>query len=123
MDLALHFHPAAAAAAIIAGAMMDAACRASLARRQAAKALRVAGGWILGFGLTAVSALLMAEVLARLGIGSLSGGALGGLALGAGLYAAPRLAESCWRAPRDPALIAWRLAQFGVMGAVIGGLN
>lgn len=124
MDWTLHLHPAAAAAAVIAGIAIEAACRASLARRPpAGNAPRPAIAWGLGFSAAAVSALVMAEVLARLGIGSLTGGAVGGLALGAGLYAAPRLAEGGWRAPHDPALIAWHLAQFGVMGAVIGGLS
>ena len=103
---------------------MEAACRAGLARlRPAGSIARTAIAWGLGFSAVALSALVMAEVLARLGIGSWEGGAAGGLALGAGFYAAPRLAEGDRRAPHDPALIAWRLAQFGIMGAVIGGLN
>ena len=119
MDLSLHLHPAAAAAAAIAGAVMEAACRASLPRRQSG----LLGAWGLGFVFAAASALVMAEVLARLGIGSWAGGAVGGLALGAGFYVAPRLAEGCRRAPHDFALLTCRLAQFGIMGAVIGGLS
>ena len=103
---------------------MEAACRASLARRRPpSSAPHAVIAWGLGFSAAAASALVMAEVLARLDIGSWAGGAVGGAALGAALYAAPRLSESGWRAPHDFALIAWRLAQFGVMGAVIGRLN
>ena len=105
---------------------MEAACRAGMARRREAAQhgmRRALGVWGLGFAYAAVSAVVMAEVLARLGIGSWGGGAIGGLALGAGLYAAPRLGEVGLRAPHDLTLLACRLAQFGVMGAVIGGLS
>ena len=121
--MGLHLHPAAATAAVIIGAVTEVACSASLAHR------RLSGGtvrtlpWGLGIGATALSALVMAEIFARLGIGSASGGAVGGLALGTGFYAAPRLAEGDRRAPHDLALVACRLAQFAVMGAVIGGLS
>lgn len=122
--MGLHLHPAAATAAVIIGAVTEVACSASLAhRRPSGGAVRTTLTWGLGIGATALAALVMAEIFARLGIGSASGGAVGGLALGTGFYAAPRLAEGDRRAPHDPALIAWRLAQFGIMGAVIGGLN
>lgn len=105
---------------------MEAACRAGMVGRRVAAPhglRRALGVWGLGFAGAAVSAVVMAEVLARLGIGSWDGGAVGGLALGAGFYATPRLGEGGWRAPHDLALVACRLAQFAVMGAVIGGLS
>ena len=123
MDLSPHLHPAAATAAVIAAVAMEAVCRASMARRQELAPRRMLGAWGLGLGFAAASAVVMAEVLSRLGIGSWGGGAVGGLALGAGFYAAPRLNEGGWRAPHDLALVACRLAQFAVMGAVIGGLS
>ena len=123
MDLSPHLHPAAATAAVIAAVVMEALCRASMARRQGAAPQRMLSAWGLGLVFAAASAVVMAEVLARLGIGSWDGGAVGGLALGAGFYAAPGLGEGGWRAPYGLALVACRLAQFAVMGAVIGGLS
>ncbi len=130
MDLTPHLHPAAAAAAALAGYALDALCRTTRRPGNAGKAgdgpaqtwaLRY---WAYGLFSTLVSALVLAEVLARLGIGSFVGGALGGLALSLGLYAVPRLADGAGPATRHSLLpIACRAAQFTLMGAVIGGLH
>ncbi len=117
MDLALHLHPAAAATAALAGGVLEAVFR----RAGCYPRLR-ARAWVPGVFSVVVVALILAEALARLGIGSFAGGALGGLALGA-LYAAPRLTEGGWPAPDGLLPAACRLAQFALMGAAIGGLH
>jgi hypothetical protein len=132
MDLNLMVKPSAVAVAGVAGFVLGAVWYAPFLfgnqwMASLGKTREQLGKPIPAMGLTLVTCLVSAWVLAviimRAGVGSAPGGALVGLAAGMGIYAASLYSDSLFAGLSFRYVLiqaGYRVFQFGLMGAILG---